>query len=78
MNDVSVPDVQVETDLTGYDLINTPLFNKGTAFTDTERDVFRLHGLLPPHIGSLDEQVARRLKALRSFETDFERYAFLR
>src|ERR1700734_1507383 len=71
-------DTTVETVLTGYDLINTPLLNKGTAFTETERDVFRLHGLLPPHIGSLDEQVARRLKVLRAFETDFERYAFLR
>jgi malate dehydrogenase (oxaloacetate-decarboxylating) len=71
-------DTPVETDLTGYDLINTPLLNKGTAFTELERDVFRLHGLLPPHIGSLDEQVARRLKVLRGFETDFERYAFLR
>ncbi len=67
-----------ETTLTGYDLINTPLLNKGTAFSDDERDRFRLHGLLPPHVGTLDEQVARQLKVLRSFETDFERYAFLR
>jgi malate dehydrogenase (oxaloacetate-decarboxylating) len=71
-------DTPVETTLTGYDLINTPLLNKGTAFTEAERDAFRLHGLLPPHIGSLDEQVARRLKVLRAFESDFERYAFLR
>jgi malate dehydrogenase (oxaloacetate-decarboxylating) len=71
-------DAQVETNLTGYDLINTPLLNKGTAFTEAERDIFGLHGLLPPHVGTLDEQVARRLKVLRGFETDFERYAFLR
>src|SRR5271170_4026069 len=68
----------VETALTGFDLINQPLLNKGTAFTDAERDVFHLHGLLPPHIGTLDEQVERRLNVLRAFETDFERYAFLR
>ncbi len=78
MSDVSSLDTPVETNLTGYDLINTPLLNKGTAFTEAERDMFRLHGLLPPHVGSLDEQVARRLKALRAFKTDFERYAFLR
>jgi malate dehydrogenase (oxaloacetate-decarboxylating) len=78
MKDASNPDTPVETDLTGYDLINTPMLNKGTAFPETERDVFRLHGLLPPHIGSLDDQVARRLKVLRAFKTDFERYAFLR
>src|SRR5580698_8613262 len=76
----SIPnwDSPIETDLTGYDLINAPMLNKGTAFNEVERDTFRLHGLLPPHIGTLEEQVARRLKALRAFETDFERYAFLR
>ncbi|CAB3795815.1 NAD-dependent malic enzyme [Paraburkholderia ultramafica] len=68
----------VETELTGIDLINNPMLNKGTAFTDEERDAFKLHGLLPPHVGSLDEQVERRLKVLRAFATDFERYAFLR
>ena len=68
----------VATSLSGFDLLNQPLLNKGTAFTDGERGLFHLHGLLPPHVGTLDEQVARRLKALRSFETNFERYAFLR
>jgi malate dehydrogenase (oxaloacetate-decarboxylating) len=72
------PVAPVDIELTGFDLINKPLLNKGTAFTDAERDAFHLHGLLPPHIGTLDEQVERRLKALRSLETDFERYAFLR
>lgn len=68
----------VETRLTGIDLLNRPLLNKGTAFSEDERDMFRLHGLLPPHIGSLGVQVARRLRALRGQATDFERYAFLR
>jgi malate dehydrogenase (oxaloacetate-decarboxylating) len=52
--------------------------NKGMAFSERERDVFRLHGLLPPHIGTLDEQIERRLRVMRAFNTDFERYAFLR
>ncbi len=68
----------IETHLTGVDLISHPLLNKGTAFTEGERDEFRLHGILPPVVGTLDEQVARRLKVLRNFATDFERYAFLR
>ncbi|WP_119390856.1 NAD-dependent malic enzyme [Taklimakanibacter lacteus] len=68
----------IETGLTGIDLINRPMLNKGTAFSDDERDAFNLHGLLPPHVGTLDQQVARRLKVLRAFATDFERYAFLR
>lgn len=64
--------------LSGYNLLFDPLLNKGTAFTEAERDAFDLHGLLPPTIGTLDEQVSRRLQALRSFSTDIERYAFLR
>jgi malate dehydrogenase (oxaloacetate-decarboxylating) len=74
----SVWGVPIETRLSGFDLINTSMLNKGTAFTVDERDRFRLHGLLPPHVGTLDVQVTRRLKVLRAFNTDFERYAFLR
>ena len=77
MSQPSAPDA-IETDLSGIELINQPLLNKGTAFTEAERDAFRLHGVLPPNIGTLEEQVTRRLKVLRSFATNFERYAFLR
>ncbi len=63
---------------TGWDLLSDPLLNKGTAFTEAERDVFGLHGLLPPHIGTLEEQVSRRLTVLHRFASDLERYAFLR
>jgi len=68
----------IETELAGFDLINQPMLNEGTAFSEEERDRFALHGLLPPHIGSLDEQVTRRMNALRSYPSDFARYAFLR
>jgi malate dehydrogenase (oxaloacetate-decarboxylating) len=71
-------DTPVRTHLTGYDLVTKPMLNKGMAFSERERDVFRLHGLLPPHIGTLDEQIERRLRVMRAFNTDFERYAFLR
>lgn len=71
-------DNAIETELSGFDLLNQPMLNKGTAFSEAERDLFDLHGLLPPHVGSLDEQVTRRLKALRGYETGFEQYAFLR
>jgi malate dehydrogenase (oxaloacetate-decarboxylating) len=72
-----MPEV-VRTRLSGLDLIRNPLLNKGTAFTDAERTAFALHGLLPPHIGTLNEQVARRLKALRAQTVAFEQYSFLR
>jgi malate dehydrogenase (oxaloacetate-decarboxylating) len=68
----------IEVSLTGFDLINSPRLNKGTAFTDHERDIFDLHGLLPPHVGTLDEQIARRLRALRAQPNSFSKYSFLR
>ena len=68
----------IATKLRGFDLINTPMLNKGTAFTEEERDKFGLHGLLPPYVGTLDQQVERRMKALRAIATDFQKYAFLR
>ncbi len=64
------------TALSGYELLADPQLNKGTAFSEEERDAFDLHGLLPPHVATLDEQVSRRLQALRGCETDLERYAF--
>lgn len=64
--------------LSGFNLVNSPRLNKGTAFTDHERDIFFLHGLLPPHIGTLEEQVHRRTIALDDQATPFNKYSFLR
>ena len=62
---------------TGFALIRDPALNKGTAFTQEERDVLGLSGLLPPRIHTLDEQVERVLWNLRKKTTDIERYIFL-
>ena len=64
--------------LTGYDLINSPRLNKGTAFSGYERDLFALRGLLSPHVGTLDEQVDRRMNALEQESTPFTKYSFMR
>lgn len=68
----------IETALSGYELLNDPLLNKGTAFSDAERDEFELHGLLPPYVTSLDLQVGRRHDALRATGSDLLKYVFLR
>jgi malate dehydrogenase (oxaloacetate-decarboxylating) len=68
----------IRTKLTGYNLLNNPRLNKGTSFTVEERDAFDLHGLLPPHVGTLDEQMARRMKAFGSQPNGFAKYRFLR
>src|SRR6201987_1312386 len=62
----------------GTELLNTPLLNKGTAFTEEERTRFGLQGLLPPHIETLDEQVVRAYEAYQRKDDDLERHIYLR
>jgi malate dehydrogenase (oxaloacetate-decarboxylating) len=68
----------VRTSLTGFDLLLNPRLNKGTAFTEEERDEFALHGLLPPHIGTLEDQRERRKRALDNRPTAFGKYTLMR
>jgi malate dehydrogenase (oxaloacetate-decarboxylating) len=67
-----------QTALSGYELLNDPLLNKGTAFSEGERDEFDLSGLLPPHVTTLALQVERRLEAFRGLGSDLQKYVFLR
>src|SRR6266550_640192 len=62
----------------GTDLLNTPLLNKGTAFTEEERTRFGLEGLLPPHVETLDEQAVRAYEAFQKKDNDLERHIYLR
>jgi malate dehydrogenase (oxaloacetate-decarboxylating) len=68
----------MKTNLTGYDLLIHPRLNKGTAFSESERDAFALHGLLPPHIRTLEEQRKRRKKGLDDEATPLQKYSFMR
>jgi malate dehydrogenase (oxaloacetate-decarboxylating)(NADP+) len=58
----------------GFQILRDPLLNRGTAFTEKERDALGLRGLLPPHVLSQDEQVERTLKHIRSQPTDLEKF----
>jgi malate dehydrogenase (oxaloacetate-decarboxylating)(NADP+) len=66
-----------EVMLKGLQLLRDPLLNKGTAFTERERDALGLRGLLPPHVLSQDEQVGRALRHIRAQPTDLEKYVEL-
>jgi malate dehydrogenase (oxaloacetate-decarboxylating) len=58
----------------GRDLIGQPLLNKGTAFSEAERDGLGLRGLLPAQVSTIEQQVALELEHLRRKEDDLERY----
>ncbi len=61
----------------GVALLRDPTLNKGTAFTDSERDALGLRGLLPPHVCSQEEQVDRVLANFRAKPTDLDKYVNL-
>ena len=71
-------DSVIRTNLHGLGLLMNPRLNKGTAFTEAERDAFALHGLLPPHIGTLESQRERRKRVLDGRHTAFGKYSNMR
>ena len=58
----------------GVTLLRDPLLNKGTAFTEQERDVLGLRGLLPAHVLLMEEQAERMLTNLRRLPDDLDKY----
>ena len=68
----------IRTSLHGVDLPLNSRLNKDTALTEHECDVFGLHGLLPSHIGSLEDQRLRRKCILDSRNLAFGKYSNMR
>ncbi len=71
------PDCIARGVATGFALLHDPLLNKGTAFTEKERDALGLRGLLPPHVHSQEEQAARVLTNLRKLADPLEKLVAL-
>lgn len=62
---------------TGHELLEDPLLNKGTAFTQKERDRLKLNGLLPCHVSTIEEQVKRRYANFVGVESPLAKFNFL-
>lgn len=62
----------------GPALLETPLLNKGSAFTQEERSNFNLDGLLPEAIETIEEQADRAYKQFQGFKTDIDKHIYLR
>lgn len=62
----------------GPALLETPLLNKGSAFSREERAAFNLTGLLPPRYETIEEQAARAYMQYSSFEEPINKHIYLR
>lgn len=62
----------------GPALLEAPLLNKGSAFSEHERQHFNLEGLLPYNIETIEEQKARAYQQFCSFQTDIDKHIYLR
>jgi malate dehydrogenase (oxaloacetate-decarboxylating) len=67
----------VPSKLRGYDILHTPLLNKGTAFTSQERQELGLIGLLPPQIKTIEQQAERAYEQYRRQPDDLARNVYL-
>src|SRR6266436_167986 len=66
-----------KTPLRGMEVLDSPNLNKGTAFTDAEREQLGLVGLLPDSVEDIDRQLERVLGHLKAKQNDLERYIYL-
>eukprot|EP00614_Pseudopedinella_elastica_P042582 CAMPEP_0181259004 /NCGR_PEP_ID=MMETSP1097-20121128/184_1 /TAXON_ID=35684 /ORGANISM="Pseudopedinella elastica, Strain CCMP716" /LENGTH=502 /DNA_ID=CAMNT_0023357433 /DNA_START=17 /DNA_END=1523 /DNA_ORIENTATION=- len=62
----------------GPSLLETPLLNKGSAFSSEERKTFNLTGLIPPRYESINEQVDRAYMQYSSFAEPINKHIYLR
>ena len=67
----------LDPDKRGVRLFHDPILNKGTGFTQVEREQLGLRGLLPPRVMSQELQMRRVIENLRIKPNDLERYIFM-
>lgn len=61
----------------GYELLKDPFLNKGTAFTAEERKTYRLEGLLPPAVETIELQAERVYAEMKRKSSLIEERRFL-
>jgi malate dehydrogenase (oxaloacetate-decarboxylating)(NADP+) len=77
MPDQNSTTMQIPVPHSRMNYLHDPALNKGTAFSEEERDKLGLWGLLPPGVNTMEEQVLRVMGNYNCKTTDLEKYIFL-
>jgi malate dehydrogenase (oxaloacetate-decarboxylating) len=67
----------IEVPFKGHPLVESPVFNKGSAFSEMEREELDLYGILPPQISSMELQLRRAYENFANKPSPVEKYIFL-
>ena len=67
-------DPTIRTSKRGSAVIQDPYLNRGSAFTNSERDALGLHGLLPPHVSTQQEQKRRAMRSIHAMTEPLDKY----
>src|SRR5258706_1585389 len=65
------------TNTTAFDLLRDPRKNKGTGFTQEERDRYGLNGLLPDAVESIEIQARRAHEQVNRLQKPINQYVYL-
>ena len=69
--------MKVKYTKSGYEILHDPRLNKGTAFTDIEREMYGLHGLLPSQVENIEQQIVRVNEQVDHFNDSINKYVYL-
>ncbi len=69
--------MEVKYTKSGYEILHDPRLNKGTGFTDSERTMYGLHGLLPSQVENIEQQIVRVNEQVDHFNDNINKYVYL-
>jgi malate dehydrogenase (oxaloacetate-decarboxylating) len=69
---------KIQTTARGYEILRDPALNKGTSFSDSEREALDLQGILPPVVTTdMEIQLKRSYQAYSEARTDLDKHIYM-
>lgn len=69
--------LRVPAERRGLEILNDPLYSKGTGFEMSERDRLGLRGLVPPAVLTMEDQLKKIMAAVRALPDNLAKHMYL-